>query len=323
MKLILVFLLWNCVLNVVAGKAEHDDPNGDGASTILLLHRRQLQSPNNETMSEFPFRRYLVNIRGASSNNMECPPPEPSVSIQCGGASNLQLVDVDDTTFCTTNSSTNDDVFLDCTGTGRVLVDCQATDFDLDDFLENSASLTVQVKTPPTPFSCDNIAPQEGFVGQGVFIGVVCDDNSIDYTQISCDAQDLLVVPETSEPLCLQQCFEMTCTNTDLVPFDAAIDASSETCYWDLSRSNSPSMSLAPSNAPSFSLAPTNSLMPTTTGAPSVSGTPTMEELEMETSSPTFLLFTRTSSGTKMNASLSSVVATLLAHAVVVVAVIF
>lgn len=316
MKLITCLLFWNCVLKVLA-ETRRGHHNPDGAMSIMTLHhRRQLQSAPNETTSLFPFRRFLVNVRGASSNNMACPPPEPSISIQCGA--NLRLVDVDNTTVCTTNNSTDSDMFLDCTGTGRILVDCQATDYELVDFLENLASLTVQVKTPPTPFSC---APQ-GFVGQGIFLGVVCDDNSVDYAQIACNPQDLLVVPETSEPLCLQQCFETTCTNTDLVPFDAEIDASSDMCYWDLSTSNSSNMSLAPSNAPFASLAPTLSLMATTTnGAPSVSavpsGTPTMEESEVETSSPTFLLVTRRSSGATMK-SARRVFALLLAPAVVV-----
>jgi hypothetical protein len=71
-------------------------------------------------------------------------------------------------------------------------------------------------------------------------------------------------------------------------------------------------------------LAPTLSLMATTTGAPSVSavpsGTPTMEESEVETSSPTFLLVTRSSSGATMK-SARRVFALLLAPAVVVLAV--
>lgn len=303
----ILLLLVNCLTTVFAANSDEASSfarqHDDGGANLML--NRLLQEGSNETTTEiFPFRRYLVNIRGASSNNGACPPPEPSVSINCGA--NLKLVDFDESTSCTMNGDSS----LDCTGTGRVLVDCQATNLELEEFLTDQAALQVEIMTPVTPFSC-NIAPN-GFVGQGVFIGVVCRDNSVDYSLVSCDPEEQLVSPANSEPLCLQRCSQQTCTNTDLQPFTAEIRGSAETCYWDLSTSLSPSISPAPSVAPSTSLAPTSSLAPTTTGAPSFSQMPSEAMTIMETSSPTFLLVTRTSSGPRMETTLGVLLATML-----------
>lgn len=256
MKLSLLLFAWNCVIGDLA-ESKDVSPlvSRHGAKEMLPRHLQEGADNETATSQEFTFRRYLVNMRGASSDNMACPSPDPSVNIKCGGAT-LKLIDLDDSTFCTTDTA---DESINCTGSGQILVDCQATSFELMEFLSDLASLQVQVMTPSTAFSCN--IPPNGFVGQGIFLGLVCNDNSVDYAQISCLPEEQLVVPDNSEPLCLERCFQQTCTctNSDLQPFTTEIAAVPETCYWDLSMNSSPSMSPAPSTASSASVAPTNS----------------------------------------------------------------
>lgn len=284
------------------------------AASFAHNHRHLQESAN---ITDALFRRYLVNIRGTASNADQCPPPQPSITIKCA-SSQLQLVDVDDSTTCMSNVDTNTTTtmpptnttsILSCTGSGRVLVDCIQNSMDAEEFLEELSFLAVELLVPQTEFEC-NFRNPNAFVGQTVFIGIVCPGVSLDYTKIECTPNSTFLNPETSEPLCLERCTNITsCTQDDLMPLFAEVK-DDDACYWDPSITASPSVSLAPSNAPSVSMAPSVSSMPSISAAPTdtLSMSPSIMETTVETTNaPTSVLgggsSTTTSSGTRLEIS--------------------
>jgi len=285
----------------------------EGATQVLPYSRhggvvhRHLGDNIFENVNELPFRRYFVNLRGTTSDSLACSAPTPSITITCGAS--LRLIDVDNTTTCLADGKA-----LNCTGTGSVLVDCQATsDDELEDFLQEQSLLRVEMNVPSDEFVC--VIPHNEFVGHGIFVGIVCDNNLADFTQITCSPEELFVDPAISEPLCLNRCTQQVCTNAKLVPFVAGV-TSSDACYWDPTTSASPTLSLAPSNTPSKSPAPTATSVPTTSPAPTSTPAPTgptsvpsvsvlSNEKSGETMNPTFVWASRASSGNRRMVSLS------------------
>ncbi len=187
------------------------------------------------------FRRYVVAVQGQSRDQIACPPPEPTVSIQAGTAP-ITIV-TSESTSCTVPAT---GLGIVCTGAGTVTFDVT-----LPGGTAESPRLNIEMKPPTTPFSCTSGLP----VAQAYTLGQMCPDGTSDNMNVlNCSPAVSfrftgLGPRELGSVICVTDCSADVCTQDDFLP-SVSTSSLTRSCIWESAPGPVPTAAPNPVPAP-------------------------------------------------------------------------